>query len=80
MYVSQIIMVYTLNLYNIVCQLHLNKTEKKKRRHNTPKNKVRKQNKNTSWGQKAAIRTTTKRVHGYLKHDYQNLKLSIRAG
>ena len=30
MYVSQIIMVYTLNLYDIVCQLHLNKTGKKK--------------------------------------------------
>ena len=43
MYASQIIMVYTLNLYNIVCQLHLNKTEKKKRRHNTPKNKETKQ-------------------------------------
>ena len=81
-YVSQIIMVYTLNLYNIVCQLHLNKTEKNKQRHNTPKNKVRKQNKNTSCCQKAAIRTTTTttKVHGYLKHDYQNLKFSIRAG
>lgn len=30
MYVSHIIMVYTLNVYNIVCQLHLNKTEKKR--------------------------------------------------
>ena len=29
MYVSQIIMLYTLNLYSAVCQLYLNKTEKK---------------------------------------------------
>ena len=28
-YVSQIIMLYTLNLYNAVCQLYLNKTERK---------------------------------------------------
>ena len=30
MYVNQIIMLYTLNLYSAVCQLYLNKTEKKK--------------------------------------------------
>ena len=30
MYVSQIIMLYTLNLYSAVCQLHLNKTGRKK--------------------------------------------------
>ena len=29
-HVSQTIMLYTLKLYNDVCQLHLNKTEKKK--------------------------------------------------
>jgi len=29
MYVSQIIMPYTLNLYIIVCQLYLNKTRRK---------------------------------------------------
>ena len=27
MYVSQIIMLYTFNVYSAVCQLHLNKTE-----------------------------------------------------
>ena len=30
MYVSQIIMLYTLNLYSAVCQFYLNKTEGKK--------------------------------------------------
>ena len=30
-YVSQIIMFYTLNLYGAVCQLHPNKTERKKK-------------------------------------------------
>ena len=30
MYVNQIIMLYTLNLYSAVCQLHLNKTRRKK--------------------------------------------------
>jgi len=30
MYVNQIIMLYTLNLYSVVCQLYLNKTERKK--------------------------------------------------
>ena len=30
MYVNLIIMLYTLNLYSAVCQLYLNKTEKKK--------------------------------------------------
>ena len=29
-YVSEIIMLYTLNLYSAVCQLHLNKNWKKK--------------------------------------------------
>ena len=32
MYLSLIIMLYTLNLYSGVCQLHLNKTERKKKR------------------------------------------------
>ena len=32
MYVSQIIMPHTLNSYHAVCQLYLNKTEKKKNR------------------------------------------------
>ena len=32
MYVSQIIMLYILNLYSILCQLHLNKTGRKKKR------------------------------------------------
>ena len=32
MYVSQIIMVYTLNLYSAVCQLCLNKTRRKKKK------------------------------------------------
>ena len=32
MYVSQIIMLYTLNLYRAVCQLYLNKTVRKKRK------------------------------------------------
>ena len=31
MYVSQIIMLYTLNLYSVVFQLYLNKTGRKKR-------------------------------------------------
>ena len=31
MYVSQIIMLYTLKLYSVVCNLCLNKTERKKR-------------------------------------------------
>ena len=31
MYLSQIIMPYTLNLYSAVCQLYLNKTGRKKR-------------------------------------------------
>ena len=30
MYISQIIMLYTLNLYNAVCQLYLPKIERKK--------------------------------------------------
>ena len=30
MLVNQIIMLYTLNLYSAVCQLHLNKTRRKK--------------------------------------------------
>ena len=30
MYVSQIIMLYTLNLYSAECQLYLNKTGRKK--------------------------------------------------
>ena len=30
MYVNQIIMLYTLNLYSAVCQLYLNKTGRKK--------------------------------------------------
>ena len=30
MYISQIIMLYTLNLHSAVCQLYLNKTERKK--------------------------------------------------
>ena len=30
MYISQIIMMYTLNLYSALCQLYLNKTERKK--------------------------------------------------
>ena len=29
MYVSQVIMLYTLNLYSAVCQLYLNKTGRK---------------------------------------------------
>ena len=29
MYVKQIIMLYTLNLYSVVCQLYLNKTGRK---------------------------------------------------
>ena len=33
MYVSQIIMLYTLNLYNAVCQSCLNKTEREKKPH-----------------------------------------------
>ena len=32
MYVSQIIMLYTLNVYRAVCQLYLNKTERKERK------------------------------------------------
>ena len=32
MYVSQIIMLYTLNLYSAVCELYLNKSRMKKRR------------------------------------------------
>ena len=31
MYVNQIIMLYTLNLYSAVCQLHFNKTLRKKK-------------------------------------------------
>ena len=31
MYVSQIIMLYTLNLYSTVCQLYLNKARRKQR-------------------------------------------------
>ena len=31
MYVTQIIMLYTLNLYNAICQLQINKTENKKK-------------------------------------------------
>ena len=30
MYVSQIIMPYTLNIYSAICQLYLNKTGRKK--------------------------------------------------
>lgn len=30
MYTSQIIMLYTLNLYSTICQLYLNKTRRKK--------------------------------------------------
>ena len=30
MYVTQIIMLYTLNLYSAVCQLYLNKTRRQK--------------------------------------------------
>ena len=30
MYISQIIMFHTLNIYSAVCQLYLNKTERKK--------------------------------------------------
>ena len=30
MYVTQVIILYTLNLYSAVCQLYLSKTEKKK--------------------------------------------------
>ena len=29
MYVTQVIMLYTLNLYSAICQLYLSKTEKK---------------------------------------------------
>ena len=29
-YVTQIIMLYTFNLYSVVCQLQINKTENKK--------------------------------------------------
>ena len=32
MQVSQIIMLYTLNLHSAICQLYLNKTRRKKRR------------------------------------------------
>ena len=35
MYVSQIIMLYTLNLYSAVCQLYLSKTGRKKLKTNT---------------------------------------------
>ena len=31
MYISQIIMLYTVNLYNAVCQLYLNKIGRKKK-------------------------------------------------
>ena len=31
MYVSQIVMLYTLNLYKTICQLYLSKTGKKKK-------------------------------------------------
>ena len=31
-HVSQIIMLYTLNLYNALCQLYLNKTGKRKKK------------------------------------------------
>ena len=31
MYISQIIMQYTLNLYSVVCQLYLSKTGRKKK-------------------------------------------------
>ena len=34
MYVSQIIMLYTSNLYSAVCQLHLNKTGGEKNKDN----------------------------------------------
>ena len=30
MYVSEVMMLYTLNLYSAVCQLYLNNTERKK--------------------------------------------------
>ena len=30
MYGNQIIMLYTLNIYSVICQLHLNKTEREK--------------------------------------------------
>ena len=33
MYASQIIMLYTLNLYSAVCQMYLNKTKRKKDPH-----------------------------------------------
>ena len=37
MYVSQVIMLYTMNLYSAVCQLYLNKTGFKKRKKKLPK-------------------------------------------
>ena len=43
MYVSQIIMLYTLNLHRALCQLYLNKSEKEKKQ----KIKQNKQNKTT---------------------------------
>ena len=35
MYVSQIIMLHTLNLYSAVCQLYLNKTGRKEKKKKT---------------------------------------------
>ena len=37
MYVSQIIMLYTLNLYSVLCQLYLNKAVSKKSNPSPPK-------------------------------------------
>ena len=41
-YVSQIIMLYTLNLHSVVCQLQLNKTGRKKKSGSMTQNQNRK--------------------------------------
>ena len=46
MYISQIIMLYTLNLYSAVCQLHLNKTGRKKLKKLISDKQIKKSNNN----------------------------------
>ena len=68
MYVSQIIMLYTLNLYSAVCQLYLNKTGRREKR------------KRISWDIKDGARTWSKRLEKQKKGDDRTLLGEVRMG
>ena len=68
MYVSQIIMLYTLNLYSAVCQLYLNKTGRREKR------------KRISWDIKDGARTWSRRLEKQKKGDDRTLLGEVRMG